>query len=86
MGHNDDHNRPDPDVVLACVEADESQYETCRLKIFLGMPAGVGKTFTKKYRLLTPAPMTMCNNPSEFQSPWPEYASHCVMRPRELRM
>jgi two-component system sensor histidine kinase KdpD len=37
--------RPDPDVLLAQVQAEESQRARGKLKIFLGYAAGVGKTF-----------------------------------------
>src|SRR5215510_1342485 len=38
-------NRPDPDKLLACVQAEEEQQTRGRLKIFLGYVAGVGKTY-----------------------------------------
>src|SRR5512139_2335352 len=37
--------RPDPDALLARVEAEERQKARGKLKIFLGYAAGVGKTF-----------------------------------------
>ena len=37
--------RPDPDALLARVQAEEQQQQRGRLKIFLGYAAGVGKTF-----------------------------------------
>ncbi len=37
--------RPDPDALLARVEAEERQKNRGRLKIFLGYAAGVGKTY-----------------------------------------
>ena len=37
--------RPDPDATLARVQEEEAQRSRGRLKIFLGMSAGVGKTF-----------------------------------------
>ena len=39
-------NRPDPDSLLARVEAEERQKARGRLKIFLGYAAGVGKTYS----------------------------------------
>ncbi len=39
-------NRPDPDALLAAVQRQESRQQRGRLKVFLGMSAGVGKTFT----------------------------------------
>jgi len=36
--------RPDPDVLLEAVQKVEAQQDHGKLKIFLGMPAGVGKT------------------------------------------
>jgi two-component system sensor histidine kinase KdpD len=39
-------NRPDPDSLLARVEAEERQKARGKLKIFLGYAAGVGKTFS----------------------------------------
>jgi len=41
---NDEH-RPDPDALLARVEAEERQKVRGKLKIFLGYAAGVGKTY-----------------------------------------
>jgi len=38
-------SRPDPDALLARVEAEEQQKTRGRLKIFLGYAAGVGKTY-----------------------------------------
>jgi len=37
--------RPDPDALLAHVQAEERQQKSGRLKIFLGYAAGVGKTY-----------------------------------------
>src|SRR5882762_8202447 len=37
--------RPDPDKLLARVQAEEQQQARGRLKIFLGYAAGVGKTY-----------------------------------------
>lgn len=42
----DDDIRPDPDQLLSLVKADEKKRDKGKLKIFLGMAAGVGKTFT----------------------------------------
>jgi two-component system sensor histidine kinase KdpD len=36
--------RPDPDQLLAAVQAEEQQQQRGQLKIFLGYAAGVGKT------------------------------------------
>ncbi len=41
----DDLTRPDPDVLLARVQADEARQRRGKLKIFLGYAAGVGKTY-----------------------------------------
>jgi two-component system sensor histidine kinase KdpD len=38
-------HRPDPDALLAAVQKDEARHKRGRLKIFLGMAAGVGKTY-----------------------------------------
>ncbi len=38
-------NRPDPDKLLAQVQAEEDQQKRGKLKIFLGYVAGVGKTY-----------------------------------------
>lgn len=38
-------NRPDPDLLLAQVQAEDERAERGKLKIFLGYAAGVGKTF-----------------------------------------
>jgi two-component system sensor histidine kinase KdpD len=37
--------RPDPDQLLAHVQAEEAQKKRGRMKIFLGYVAGVGKTY-----------------------------------------
>ncbi|MCL4859281.1 MAG: sensor histidine kinase KdpD [Caldilineaceae bacterium] len=37
--------RPDPDALLAAVQKEETRRQRGRLKIFLGMAAGVGKTY-----------------------------------------
>lgn len=41
-----EHYRPDPDQLLAAIQKQEEQQERGRLKIYLGMSAGVGKTYT----------------------------------------
>lgn len=41
----DEHTRPDPDELLARVQAEEARQARGQLKIFLGYAAGVGKTF-----------------------------------------
>jgi two-component system, OmpR family, sensor histidine kinase KdpD len=38
--------RPDPDVLLTRVQAEEAQQTRGKLKIFFGAAAGVGKTYT----------------------------------------
>lgn len=40
-----DEHRPDPDELLATIQKQEAQAERGKLKIFLGMAAGVGKTY-----------------------------------------
>src|SRR5512139_121870 len=40
-----ENSRPDPDQLLAQVQADENARHRGRLKIFLGYAAGVGKTY-----------------------------------------
>jgi len=42
---NDEH-RPDPDALLAAIQRQEAREERGRLKVFFGMAAGVGKTYT----------------------------------------
>ena len=37
--------RPDPDRLLAAVQKDEARQQRGKLKIFIGMAAGVGKTY-----------------------------------------
>jgi len=37
--------RPDPDALLAAIQKDEAQQKRGKLKVFLGMAAGVGKTY-----------------------------------------
>src|SRR4051794_5872200 len=44
MAVNDDH-RADPDELLEAIRRQESQQKRGRLKVFLGMAAGVGKTY-----------------------------------------
>ncbi|HTY08887.1 MAG TPA: DUF4118 domain-containing protein, partial [Candidatus Edwardsbacteria bacterium] len=41
----DDHRRPDPDALLAALKKEEARQCCGHLKIFLGMAAGVGKTY-----------------------------------------
>src|SRR5450432_1167156 len=41
---SDDH-RPDPDALLEAIQRQESHQQRGKLKIFLGMAAGVGKTY-----------------------------------------
>lgn len=41
-----DNNRPDPDEILASLKDEEEKGKKGKLKIFFGMCAGVGKTFT----------------------------------------
>ncbi len=42
----EDHHRPDPDELLAHVQAEEKRRTRGRLKVFLGYAAGVGKTYS----------------------------------------
>jgi two-component system sensor histidine kinase KdpD len=42
----DDHDRPDPDALLAHVQGEAARAERARLKIFFGASPGVGKTST----------------------------------------
>ena len=44
MGFTDD--RPDPDELLASLKLEEEKSKRGKLKIFFGMCAGVGKTYT----------------------------------------
>ena len=39
-------NRPDPDELLASLKLEEEKSKRGKLKIFFGMCAGVGKTYT----------------------------------------
>jgi two-component system, OmpR family, sensor histidine kinase KdpD len=41
-----DENRPDPDEILASLKEDDEKSKRGKLKIFFGMCAGVGKTYT----------------------------------------
>jgi two-component system sensor histidine kinase KdpD len=41
-----DENRPDPDEILASLKSEEEKRNKGKLKIFFGMCAGVGKTYT----------------------------------------
>src|SRR5260221_856456 len=38
-------NRPDPDLLLDALKREDSKQQRAKLKIFLGMSAGVGKTY-----------------------------------------
>lgn len=38
-------NRPDPDALLAAIRRDEARQQRGKLRIYLGMAAGVGKTY-----------------------------------------
>jgi two-component system sensor histidine kinase KdpD len=40
-----EHDRPNPDALLAAIHRDEARQLRGRLKVFLGMCAGVGKTY-----------------------------------------
>lgn len=40
-----DEQRPDPDALLAAIQKEEDKAQRGKLKIFLGMAAGVGKTY-----------------------------------------
>ena len=40
-----DKDRADPDVLLAAIQRQEASAKRGKLKIFLGMSAGVGKTY-----------------------------------------
>jgi two-component system sensor histidine kinase KdpD len=44
--NNYDNTRPDPDELLASIKLEEGQSKRGKLKIFFGMCAGVGKTFS----------------------------------------
>lgn len=41
-----EHNRPNPDELLASLLNEEEKEKRGKLKIFFGMCAGVGKTYT----------------------------------------
>jgi two-component system sensor histidine kinase KdpD len=41
-----ERDRPNPDALLAALQRDEARQRRGRLKVFLGMCAGVGKTYT----------------------------------------
>ena len=41
----EEHQRPNPDELLARIQAEEQQHARGKLKIFLGYAAGVGKTY-----------------------------------------
>ena len=40
-----DQNRPDPDALLATLKQEEARLNKGRLRVFMGMCAGVGKTY-----------------------------------------
>lgn len=40
-----DEHRPDPDQLLSAIQRDQARQERGKLKLFLGMAAGVGKTY-----------------------------------------
>lgn len=41
-----DNKRPDPDEILAFLQNEEAKLNSGKLKIYLGMCAGVGKTYS----------------------------------------
>jgi two-component system, OmpR family, sensor histidine kinase KdpD len=41
----DEHQRPDPDALLASIQKQDEKRQRAKLKIFFGMAAGVGKTY-----------------------------------------
>jgi two-component system sensor histidine kinase KdpD len=43
---SDNDNRPNPDVLLKAVQREEEKEKRGKLKVFLGMAAGVGKTYS----------------------------------------
>ena len=43
--HESEFNRPDPDALLASLQREEAARHRGRLKVFLGMCPGVGKTY-----------------------------------------
>jgi two-component system sensor histidine kinase KdpD len=45
-------NRPDPDELLASLKNEEEKRKLGKLKIFFGMCAGVGKTYTMLQTML----------------------------------
>lgn len=45
MSVADDPQRPDPDALLSAVQAEEQRHRRGRLRVFLGMAPGVGKTY-----------------------------------------
>ena len=46
MNSSDQHDRPNPDLLLEAIRKEEDKSGRGKLKIFLGMAAGVGKTYT----------------------------------------
>ena len=40
-----DHDRPNPDALLAAIQSGAAREKRGRLKVFLGMSPGVGKTY-----------------------------------------
>ena len=42
-----DENRPNPDALLSSIQREETAQKRGRLKVFLGMSPGVGKTYAK---------------------------------------
>src|SRR4030042_1130911 len=44
--NNSNENRPDPDEILASIKKEEELDKRGKLKIFFGMCAGVGKTYS----------------------------------------
>jgi two-component system sensor histidine kinase KdpD len=44
--NTEENTRPDPDELLAAIKQEEESYKRGKLKIFFGMCAGVGKTYT----------------------------------------
>lgn len=46
MNSSDNDNRPNPDALLKAVQREEKRSKRGKLKVFLGMAAGVGKTYS----------------------------------------
>ena len=68
----DELTRPDPDTLLAHVQAAEEQQKRGKLKVFLGYAAGVGKTYAmlEAARERRTGGVDLQTSPASAATPW----------------